>query len=139
MGSRRKARILALQALFGWDMNPVDPADLILFKWLDETVLASFDEATLSFARLIIIGTLENLEAIDAEITGHLKRWDFSRLAKVDLAIIRMSAYALIYQPDIPPSVTIDEAIDIAKVYGADESYRFVNGVLDGIRKSRTA
>ena len=70
-------------------------------------------------------------------IKRYLEHWDFKRIGKVDLAILRMSIYALKFQPDIPATVTIDEAVDIARAYGSDESYRFINGVLDGILKSR--
>jgi N utilization substance protein B len=76
---------------------------------------------------------------VDRSIIRQLEHWDFSRLNKVDLAILRISAYCLLFQSDIPPSVTIDEAIDIAKEFGTDDSYRFINGVLDGIRKQREA
>lgn len=137
MGSRRKARILAFQALYGWEFGRQDADDLITFAWLDEERRKKIDDETLTFARLITAGTVENIDNIDKTITEQLERWDFSRLSKVDLAILRISVYALIHQDDIPHTVTIDEAIDIAKLYGADESYRFINGVLDGIRKSR--
>jgi len=91
---------------------------------------------TLAFARLLIQGALENLPRIDETIRDQLENWDFSRLNKVDLAILRMSVYCLLYQADIPPTVTIDEAVDISKSYGTADSYRFVNGVLDGIRRA---
>ncbi|MCF7913913.1 MAG: transcription antitermination factor NusB [Spirochaetaceae bacterium] len=138
MGSRRKARILALQALFSWDYTAKSSAELGRFEWLDEERLANFEDDTLMFARLIVQGTLENIEEIDTKITEQLEHWDFSRLARVDLAILRFSIYALVYQKEIPSSVTIDEAIDIAKHYGSVDSYRFINGVLDGIRKQLT-
>ncbi len=69
-------------------------------------------------------------------IKAHLKNWDFSRLNRVDLAVLRLSTYALMFQDDVPPSIVIDEAIDIAKEFGTDDSFRFVNGVLDGIKKT---
>jgi N utilization substance protein B len=87
------------------------------------------------FARLIIAGTIENIEAVDNAIRSHLQNWSFERLKRVDLAILRIGAYSLLFQRDIPAQITIDEAIEIAKEYGSDDSYRFVNGVLDGIWK----
>lgn len=90
---------------------------------------------TLAFARLLIQGAVENLGSIDETIKGQLENWDFSRLNRVDLALLRMSVYCLMFQHDIPATVTIDEAVDISKTYGTADSYRFVNGVLDGIRK----
>lgn len=137
MGSRRRGRIVAFQALFAWDMSHVPIDELLQFPWLDEEHREEDDEEALGFARLIVSGTLENLEAVDAAIRQQLENWDFSRLGRVDLAILRMSVYSLFYQKDIPPSVTIDEAIDIVKEFGGDDSYRFINGVLDGIRRAQ--
>lgn len=94
------------------------------------------DEA-IAFARLLIAGTLERLGDIDRSISDQLENWDFNRLARVDCAILRISVYCLRYQQDIPASVTIDEAIQIAKEYGSDDSYKFVNGVLDAIAKKK--
>jgi N utilization substance protein B len=94
---------------------------------------------TLAFARLLITGAVENLPTIDDIIKSQLENWDFSRLNRVDLALLRMSVYCLLHQRDIPPTVTIDEAVDISKTYGTADSYRFVNGVLDGVRKKLAA
>jgi transcription antitermination protein NusB len=138
MGSRRKARIIAFQTLYGWEMSRAPLAELMEVDWIDDEKKERLEEDTLAFARLLVSGTIENIEEVDAAITGQLEHWDFSRLSRVDLAILRMSAYSLLYQRDVPPSVTIDEAVDIAKEFGADDSYRFVNGVLDGIRKKRS-
>lgn len=124
-----------MQALFSWDYTAKSSSELGRFEWLDEERRENYEDDTLIFARLIVQGSLENIEEIDQKIKGQLEHWDFSRLARVDLAILRFSIYGLIYQKDIPFSVTIDEAIDIAKQYGSGESYRFINGVLDGVRK----
>jgi len=88
------------------------------------------------FSKLLVTGVTENIYDIDAMIKKHLENWDFSRLNRVDLAIIRMSVYALMYQTETAPSIIINEAIGISKDYGTDDSYRFINGVLDGIRKT---
>jgi N utilization substance protein B len=69
-------------------------------------------------------------------IRRHLENWDISRLNRVDLAILRMSVYTLMYQSELAPSIVINEAIGIAKEFGTDDSYRFINGVLDGIRRT---
>ena len=136
MGSRRKARIIAFQTLYGWEFGRQETESLLAFPWLDSEKKENIEDDTLLFAQLIVAGTVENIDEIDSVIKGKLERWDFTRVSKVDLAILRMSVFALIYQSDIPTSVTIDEAIDIAKQYGSDDSYRFINGVLDAIRKS---
>jgi N utilization substance protein B len=83
----------------------------------------------------MITGTIEEIDRIDAIIKKHLEHWAFERLRKVDLAILRVGCYSLLYQKDIPAGISIDEAIEIAKEYGSDDSYRFINGVLDGIQK----
>lgn len=132
MGARRHARIAAFQTLYAWEESHSDTEALFGFDWLDKKL----DEQAMVFASLIIGGTLENIKSIDDQIRLHLKNWSFERLSRVDLAILRTSTYALLYQKDIPSSVTIDEAVEIAKKFGSPESYRFVNGVLDGIRKA---
>ena len=137
MSSRRKARILAFQTLFSKEFNNLSVEDLIRFEWMDEERLNNYDDETITFAKLLIIGTLENLEDIDSAIKNQLQSWDFNRIVKVELAILRISVYSIFYQKDIPTAVTINEAIDIAKDYGSDEAYRFINGVLDGIKKAR--
>jgi N utilization substance protein B len=136
MASRRKGRILAFQALYWWEANHVPVEELTVFPWLDDDKRENLDPGMAGFSRALIAGTLENIQHIDSLIRAHLQNWDFSRLSRVDLAILRMSAYTLIYQQDMPPSIVIDEAIGIAKEYGADDSFRFVNGVLDAIRKT---
>ncbi|MCK5199168.1 MAG: N utilization substance protein B, partial [Spirochaetales bacterium] len=89
MSSRRKARILAFQALFSKDFNNNSVTDLIQFNWMDEERLKNYDDETLTFARLLIVGTLENLDDIDGAIKEQLQSWDFDRIVKVELAILR--------------------------------------------------
>ncbi|VDB00523.1 Transcription termination protein NusB [Olavius algarvensis spirochete endosymbiont] len=132
MGSRRQARICAFQSLYAWEESKPPFNELLNFAWLETEP----GEATREFASLLVIGTVENIESIDKRIKKHLEKWSFERLSKVDLANLRTSVYALIFLQDIPPSVTIDEAVEIAKAFGSDESYRFINGVLDGINKA---
>lgn len=135
MASRRKARIVAFQALYAWDASSMDFDELLSFSWLGEDSAASTDEELKTFAGLIVSGTIENIDTIDSDIKKHLEHWAFERLKKVDLAILRVSVYSLIFQTDIPAQITIDEAIEIAKEYGAEDSYRFINGVLDAVWK----
>jgi len=88
-----------------------------------------------SFARLLVAGTIEHVSEIDELIKKHLDSWDFNRINKVDLAILRVSVYPLLYQKDLHPSIVINEAVDISKEFGSDDSFKFVNAVLDNIRK----
>jgi N utilization substance protein B len=149
MSSRRKGRILAFQAIFSWEARnaaggesgvassaPDKLSELLSFPWLETGVRERLDEATAIFSRLLITGTIQNIEAIDRMIRAHLQNWDFSRLNRVDLALLRMSTYALMFQTDISPSIVIDEAIGISREFGTVDSFRFVNGVLDSIRRT---
>ena len=139
MASRRKGRILAVQALYSWESVRIPPAQLMTFSWLEAGKQAALDEGTACFSRLLIAGTIENIKAVDEMIVKHLLNWDFTRLNRVDLAILRMSVYTLMYQSDIAPSIVIDEAVGISKEFGTDDSFRFVNGVLDSIRRTLQA
>lgn len=135
MGMRRWGRILTVQALYCWEMSAPALEELLSFPWIDHNDIKGNIGEAHNFARLLIAGSLENIEEIDNVIRKQLEHWDFSRLGKVDLAILRLSVYCLLYRKDIPATVTIDEAIDISKDFCGEESYRFINGVLDGIRK----
>jgi N utilization substance protein B len=135
MGARRRARILAFQALYAWGVNRrTAPADLFEFSWLDEDRRNGLGESA-DFSRLLIQGTIEKIGDVDGMIRRCLQNWDISRLNQVDLALLRMSVYTLIFQ-DTPPSVVINEAVCIAKEFGTDDSSRFINGVLDGVRRT---
>jgi N utilization substance protein B len=146
MASRRKGRILAFQALYFWDTLSAglkseeeisaSIEELSSFNWLEEEKRNKLDEGMRTFSRLLIAGTVGNITNIDDIIKKHLKNWDITRVNRVDLSIIRLSVYSLIFQKEISPSIIIDEAIGISREFGGDDSYRFINGVLDSIRKS---
>ncbi len=139
MASRRKARILAFQALYAWDASSIPVGELLAFDWLEEAKLAALDDESRAFSTLIISGTIEKVEKVDAAIRSHLEHWSFERIKKVDLAILRVSAYSLMFQRDMPARIVIDEAIEIAKEFGSEDSYKFINGVLDALWKSEQA
>jgi N utilization substance protein B len=142
LASRRKGRILAFQALYFWEASSSDKVrrtpteELVNFAWLEEKKLDLLDENTACFSKTLIAGTIENIDEIDKKIKEHLENWDISRLSRVDLAVMRMSVYSLMFQNEIFPSIIIEEAIGICREFGADDSFRFVNGVLDSIRKN---
>jgi transcription antitermination protein NusB len=144
MASRRKGRILAFQALYSWDIrynqtgDASIPEGLLDFSWADgdDPKSVPIDEKTAAFSRLLVTGTVENFLNVDSMIQKHLVNWELSRLNRVDLAVLRMSVYTLMYQGETPPSVVIDEAVEISREFGSDDSYRFVNGVLDSVRKA---
>jgi len=135
-GSRRKGRILAFQALYFWESSKVPLEELLNFAWVEEEKLKKFDDSIMALSKILTSGTVENIKAIDSIIKDHLENWDISRVSRVDLAVLRISVYALIYQNEIPPSIVIDEAIGICREFCADDSFKFVNGVLDSIRKT---
>jgi len=135
MGLRRKARILAFQTIYSWDINQASIEDLLDFSWKKEDINSEVAE----FARLLAGGTVENMEGIDSVIKKNIRNWEFERLAKVDLAILRISVFEILYQEDVPAGVTINEAVEIAKSFGSDESYKFINGVLDNIRRTQNS
>ena len=143
MASRRKGRILAFQALYSWDTHYSQtgeaslPEGLLDFSWEQcDTPDKKKDENMTAFSRLLVTGTVENITGIDKMIQEHLDHWELTRLNRVDLAVLRMSVYTLMFQNEMPPSIVIDEAVEISREFGTDESYRFVNGVLDSIRKT---
>ena len=146
--SRRKARVLAFQALHSYDVGGQNLEDLLKLDWVNSSKgeepaeeegaadNAPLDSETSDFARILIAGTINHLPEIDDMIRKHLSaNWDFSRLNRVNLAVLRMSVYSLLFQTDLSPLVVIDEAIAIVKRYGDDKAFRFVNAILDNIRK----
>ena len=109
------------------------------FSWAEKTDGTPLNEEVTAFSRLLVTGAIENITSIDDMIRRHLQNWELERLNRVDLAILRMSVYTLMYQGDMPPTVVIDEAVGISKEFGSDDSYRFINGILDSIRKTLAA
>ena len=130
MDPRTKARQLAMQALFQLDVQ--GPS---LLPDLDNFFRESApDELPVcKLASDWTRGTWANLPACDELITAAAIKWKLSRLSQVDKSILRLSVYQLKFCPDIPPKVTINEAIELAKIFGTDKSPGFVNGVLDGV------
>ncbi len=145
--SRRRSRILAFQALYSWDVSKAPLEDILNFSWLqkDSEIKEGQEQAQPdeglkedeTFASLIISGTIDHVDEIDKVIESYLSSsWSLERLNKVALAILRTSAYEIMFQKDIDPKISIDEAVHIAKDYGTDDSYKFINAVLDKIGKN---
>ena len=128
---RRENRMTTVQFLYQWESNkPEILADDIcqFFENQEE------DRAYYAFAEELALGTIENVETIDEAITEHASNWTFDRIAKVDLAILRLAIYELLFRSDIPPIVSINEAIDLSKVFSNADSKRFINGILDKMK-----
>ena len=131
MGKRRRAREFALQVLFQQDINHDNWEDGINLFW----EITPADPETIKFTNLLVRGTMEHLEEIDELIKKYTRHWDINRMAVVDRNLLRSSIYELLYFKEIPPKVTINEAIELAKTYGTEDSARFINGILDRICK----
>lgn len=139
MRKRSTARECALQILYQYEMNPAELEDVIKDYWLQNP---DFEEEVREFANRLVLGTAANLKEIDATIQKAADNWELERMAVVDRNIMRFAVYELLYCEDIPPKVTINEAVNIAKKFSQEESGKFVNGVLDKINhseKPRTA
>jgi N utilization substance protein B len=155
MGKRREARERAVQFLFQHDLNPPDNLELELAQfWNSQRAAAieeekgpanwgekvelpppTVEEAEMRlFAEPLIKGVLLHRDAIDERIKSHAKNWDFHRIAAVDRNVMRLAIYEMLHREDIPPVVSINEAVDIAKKFSTEDSGKFVNGILDKVR-----
>ncbi len=137
MGKRRKARELALQILFQIGVGKVRPEEALRSFWSKQA--PATEKEVREFATELVKGTRDNLEAIDGLISKNVENWTIERIANVDLNIMRLAIYEILYRPDIPMKVSINEAIELAKKYSSSESYQFVNGILDKIASDSKA
>ncbi|MBI4435946.1 MAG: transcription antitermination factor NusB [Candidatus Omnitrophica bacterium] len=131
MRKRTYARELALMALYQTDITKAPVEESLQIFWETHKVVAEVKE----FATSLTVGTTENLKRIDEVISHYADNWELSRMAAVDRNILRLATYELLFLEEIPPKVSLNEAIDLAKKYGDQESGRFVNGILDQIGK----
>lgn len=131
MGTRRKARELALKLLFQLEFNKENIQESMENFWRDYSCAPETQE----FAHNLVMGTLENLDAIDKLLDKHAKHWRLERMANVDRNILRFATYELCYLSEIPSKVSINEALEIAKKYSSPDSSKFINGILDKIAK----
>jgi len=154
MGKRREARERAVQFLFQYDLNPAEKLDDALNQFWDSQQTAAIagekggatwgqkvelpeptaEEASVRlFADPLIRGVLEFRDEADACITKHAQNWELRRIAAVDRNILRLAIYEMLHRDDIPPVVSINEAVDIAKKFSTQDSGKFVNGILDKV------
>lgn len=130
MGKRRKARELAVQILFHMEYNPGDPDET--FELICENL--DIPSRVRPFSKILVCGVCENIKYIDRLIKKSSKNWRLERMSRVDRSILRMSVFEIFFLEDIPRKVSINEAVELAKIYGTDDSGAFINGVLDNIR-----
>jgi transcription antitermination protein NusB len=135
MGTRRKGRELALQALYQIEITADASAAAV------DLFLSHFEGSAQAkeFARRLVSGVISQRPDIDRLIEKCTENWKLMRIAKVDLLILRMAAYELIFCPDIPLTVSLDEAIEMGKRFGTGDSGSFINGVLDQLAHSDSA
>lgn len=130
MGTRREGREAAIQFLFQCDLNPQDYKDLIDNFW----ELRPASKAVHDFAGALVEGVLTNQIIIDDQLKKHTANYQLHRIAAVDRNVLRVAVYEMLFCNEIPPVVSINEAIEIAKRFGSEESGGFVNGILDRIK-----
>jgi transcription antitermination protein NusB len=156
MGKRREARERAVQFLFQYDLNAPENLDRALDQFwnsqrtavlaqekgpatwgerLDVPPPTTDEAATRLFAEPLIRGAIEHRDELDRMISKYTKNWDLRRIATVDRNVLRLAIYEMLYREDIPPVVSINEAVDIAKKFSTQESGKFVNGILDRVKK----
>ncbi len=155
MGKRREARERAVQFLFQHDLNPPDDLSAALEHfWESQRAAAIAEEKSVAtwgqpvelppptaeeiaireFADPLIRGTLQHRDEADTIIRKYAKNWELHRIAAVDRNVLRLAIYEMLYREDIPPVVSINEAVDIAKKFSTQDSGKFVNGILDKVR-----
>lgn len=133
-GGRRRARETALQALYQIDVGGIAPVDVdAALETFFSLYAQDEDEETRKFAGELVRGCAERFEAIDTKIRDVSRHWRIERMARVDRNVMRLAVYELLALPDVPRRVTLNEAVELAKRYGDENSASFVNGVLDKI------
>ncbi|MDD6276618.1 MAG: transcription antitermination factor NusB [Clostridia bacterium] len=125
--SREQAFIILFEKSFNEDMNIDD-----IIKMAEETEVITPDDFTLNLIRTAV----DNLDVIDGEIEKNLKGWSMSRISKVSLAVMRMAIGEMMFNGDVPVGVSINEAVELCKIYGSDEDKSFVNGILGSVARS---
>lgn len=132
MGKRRKAREIVLNALYHHEMAGDDIS--ILLHHISKK--RGVNKEIKDYAKRLLEKTMKNLDTIDKKLTKIIKNWDLHRVAIIDKSILRFATAEILFLPDIPVKVSIDEAVEMAKKYSTENSGRFVNGILDEIARS---
>lgn len=132
MSTRRDAREWAVQLLFQLDLNPSDKLEEVYKEfWSSRTV----DKKSRQFTEERVSGVMNNIKDVDITLKKYTDNWEISRMGVVDRNVMRLALYEMMSCKDIPSAVIINEAVDIAKYFSTSESGKFVNGVLDRVRK----
>jgi N utilization substance protein B len=129
MRGRRKAREIALQVLYGLNFVDIDVQKALDLFWGNFVAPKTAKE----FAAFLVQGTCEHKEELDKLIAGCSDNWSLGRMSKVDINILRLAVFEFLYCEDIPPRVTLNEAVDLGKTFGSENSGSFINGILDAL------
>ena len=132
MGKRRQARELAIQVLFHLEFNPGNPDEV--FDLICENF--SSQKSSMPFSRQLVTGVCEKKVSLDELIGRSSRNWRLERMSRLDRCILRLAAFEILFMEDIPPKVSIDEALEIGKKFGSENSGSFINGILDNIYNS---
>ena len=130
MRTRTFARECGMKILYQIEILKENPEEIIDRYWVDNDVT---DEDVRNFSTILITGVLKECKLLDKVIMKHTDNWDLSRMAILDKSILRLGVYELLYLDDIPPKVSINEAVNLAKKFSQEDSGKFVNGILDHI------
>ncbi|SPD76204.1 N utilization substance protein B homolog [uncultured Desulfobacterium sp.] len=130
MGKRRQGRELAIQALFHLEYNPDNHPDKAF-----DLICDNFDslESIRPFSRHLVLGVCEKRDQLDELIRNASKNWRLERMSVLDRCILRLAAFEILFMEDVPPKVSIDEALEMGKKFGSEDSSSFINGILDNI------
>lgn len=150
-GTRRQGRELALKIIYGLQDQSAESIEEVLedfwrsFRFNEDALGEPREEVDQPvpaelrrFTDELVLGVAEHLEKIDAVIEEHSTNWALDRMARVDLSLLRMAVFELLYRPDVPLNVVINEAIEIGKRFGTKDTPAFVNGILDKVSRIRT-
>ncbi len=129
MKKRRRARELALQELYGWEISG-NTIEVVLKRMTDEN---EAEEEIVTFASELLTRTILSKVTLDEDVVSVVENWEFGRIALIDRLILRLALCEFLHFEEIPPKVTINDAIDMAKKYSTSQSGRFVNGILDSL------
>lgn len=132
MSQRRKAREYALQILFQYDLADGNINEIMENFWKEKKVT----QKIISFCNELVTGTIDKISEIDKKISLYSLNWKLERMSAVDRNVLRIATYELLFLKEIPAPVVINEAIEVAKKFGTEDSARFINGILDAIRRS---
>jgi N utilization substance protein B len=132
-GNRRKARERALQALYQVDLAGAEPAEALRAAAAAEEGPGSADQGVAQFASELVQGTVAHLAEIDALIQKHSLNWRVERMSRIDRNVLRLAAFELKFQADTPAKVVLNEAVELGKLYGSEESSSFINAILDKV------